>query len=188
MRLMKSASIFSYDRLWRRTMPQRKICLVGDFAVGKTSLFHRFVYNKFSESYLTTVGVLIQRKMVKIDGVPLSLILWDTEGGQDSSSMKTSYLSGATGAIIVCDLTRLKTILHCEGYVEVLRKTQPAIHIMLAGNKRDLVGEDHAHLAVVRQLSRQLQLPATLTSAKSGDGIEDMFFSLGKSLLSPGSS
>lgn len=164
-------------------MLQRKVCLVGDFAVGKTSLFQRFVYNRFSENYLTTVGVLVQRKVVKANDKELTLILWDTEGGKDSSMMKESYLTGATGAVIVCDLTRVGTILHCQGYVDRLRQINPKMHIALAGNKRDLISAEHAHLSVVRQVAKKEQLPVTLTSALKGVGIETMFQKLGESLL-----
>jgi small GTP-binding protein len=165
-------------------MVQRKVCLVGDFAVGKTSLFHRFVYNRFSATYLTTVGVLIQRKVVDVGTKQVTMILWDMEGGKDSTSLKASSLAGAAGAVIVCDLTRVGSILHCQGYAETLRQMQPNIRLMLAGNKRDLIESDsHAHLAVVRQVAKKENLPMTLTSALSGQGIEEMFQAMGESLL-----
>jgi small GTP-binding protein len=165
-------------------MPQRKVCLVGDFSVGKTSLFNRFVYNRFSESYLTTVGVLVQRKVVYLNGEDLTMILWDTEGGKDSSTINVSYISGAAGAIIVCDLTRVGTILHCQGYVESLRRINKNIHLTLAGNKHDLLEPDHKHLAVMRQIAKKEVLPMTLTSAMSGEGVDAMFDTLGAALLS----
>ncbi len=165
-------------------MIQRKVCLIGDFAVGKTSLFHRFVYNRFSETYLTTVGVLIQRKVVEVGSQQVTMILWDMEGGKDSTSLKASSLAGAAGAVIVCDLTRVGSILHCQGYAESLRNMKPDIRLMLAGNKYDLIDSDsHAHLAVVRQVAKKENLPMTLTSAMTGEGIEEMFQSLGESLL-----
>jgi small GTP-binding protein len=165
-------------------MIQRKVCLIGDFAVGKTSLFQRFVYNRFSESYLTTVGVLVQRKALQVRGQDVNLILWDTEGGKDSDTVKESYVAGAAGAVIVCDLTRVGSILHCQGYAEVLRRINPNMQLMLAGNKRDLIETDsHAHLSVVRQVARKEKLPMTLTSALSGAGIEAMFMALATALL-----
>src|SRR5690242_619785 len=128
-------------------MIQRKVCLVGDFSVGKTSLFNRFVYNRFSESYLSTVGVRLQRKMITVADREVSLVLWDTEGGKDISALKPSYLGGATGAVIVCDLTRVSTVLHCEAYAQLIRTHNPQIKLAIAGNKRDLLANDHAHLA-----------------------------------------
>lgn len=164
-------------------MPQRKVCLVGDFAVGKTSLFNRFVYNRFSESYLTTVGVLVQRKVVQINGNELTMILWDTEGGKDSSALNVSYVSGAAGAVIVCDLTRASTILHCQGYITALRRMNQQIRLVLAGNKLDILDPDHKHLTVMRQVAHKEQLALTLTSAMSGEGVDAMFTSLGQSLI-----
>lgn len=167
-------------------MTQRKVCLVGDFAVGKTSLFNRFVYNRFSEGYMSTIGVMVQRKVISIDGHDLALVLWDMQGGQDSSTIKESYLNGASGAIITCDLTRVGTILHCEGYANLLRRVNHNIHLLLAGNKADLVKPGHAHLSVVRQVAKQARLPLIFTSARNGEGVEPLFRVLGEMLLHVG--
>lgn len=164
-------------------MLQRKVCLVGDFAVGKTSLFNRFVYNRFSEAYQSTIGVRVQRKIVNVYGNDLALVLWDTEGGQDSSSLKESYLSGAAGAVVVCDLTRASTILHCEEYTQVLRRRNPHICIALAGNKLDLLPPDHTHIAVAQRIAQLAGAPLTLSSASSGAGVEELFRMLGEELL-----
>lgn len=164
-------------------MLQRKVCLVGDFAVGKTSLFNRFVYNRFSETYQSTIGVRIQRKIVKVSDHELALILWDTEGGQDSKALKESYLKGAAGAVIVCDLTRTATILHCEEYIHLLRRENPALPLAIAGNKLDLVSPDHTHVAVARQVAQLFQAPLTLSSASLGVGVEQLFQSLGERLV-----
>ena len=164
-------------------MIQRKVCLVGDFAVGKTSLFNRFVTNRFSEAYLSTVGVRVQRKQIAVHGEPLALVLWDTEGGRDSRELRTSYTQGTAGAVVVCDLTRLATILHCEEYGAELRRAHPHLPIALAGNKSDLLPADHAHLAVARQVAKALGAPLTITSALNGEGIEALFQSLGEELL-----
>lgn len=164
-------------------MLQRKVCMVGDFAVGKTSLFNRFVYNRFSDSYQSTIGVRVQRKIVDVFSHELALVLWDTEGGQDSSSLKESYLNGAMGAIVVCDLTRASTILHCEEYAQVLRRQNPHICITLAANKFDLVLPEHTHVAVAQQVAQRVGAPLTLSSASSGEGVEKLFQVLGEELF-----
>ncbi len=164
-------------------MVQNKVCLVGDFAVGKTSLFNRFLYNRFSETYQSTVGVRVQRKIVKVRDEELALILWDTEGGHDSKTLKESYLKGAAGAVIVCDLTRTGTILHCEEYIHLLRRENPTLPLTIAGNKLDLVSPDHAHVAVARQVAELVQVPLLLSSANLGIGVEQLFQSLGERLL-----
>ena len=164
-------------------MLQRKVCLVGDFAVGKSSLFNRFVYSRFSDTYLSTVGVRIQRKVIHVHADDLALILWDTEGGRERREIKESYITGAVGAIIACDLTRVGTILHCEEYAQLLRHGDQQMQIVLAGNKVDLVAPDHPHLAVIRRVAQLIGASLTLTSASSGDGVELLFQSLGETLF-----
>ena len=94
----------------------QKICLLGDFSVGKTSLIRRFVENKFSDEYLSTIGVKISRKSVdvKIETKEhrVNLLVWDLEGKTKFKAITPSYLKGASGAIVVGDLTRSDTIYH----------------------------------------------------------------------------
>lgn len=164
-------------------MMQRKVCLVGDFAVGKTSLFNQFVYTRFSDQYLSTVGVRVQRKVVTIEQTDLALILWDTEGGREQATIAASALRGAAGMVVVCDLSRVMTILHTEQYITQLRATNPALPIVLAGNKLDLVGENHAHVAVARRISQAHAVPLFLTSAHHGQQVEQLFAGLAQELL-----
>ncbi len=83
-----------------------KICLLGDYAVGKTSLVRRFVYNMFEDKYLSTIGVKVSRKVVAVprgdDVVELVLMLWDLAGSEEFDSVRASYLRGAAGALVVC--------------------------------------------------------------------------------------
>jgi len=164
-------------------MIQRKVCLVGDFAVGKTSLFSRFVYNRFSESYMTTIGVRLQRKVMLVEGQELTLILWDTEGGQDSTAVKRTYLGGAGGAIVVCDLTRESSIHHWPDYIQLLRQINPTILLTLAANKVDLLAPNHPHRTLVQQIAQEAKLPLVFTSANTGEQVETLFQTLAKELL-----
>ncbi|OAD21521.1 small GTP-binding protein, partial [Candidatus Thiomargarita nelsonii] len=91
-------------------MLQKKICMIGDFCVGKTSLVSRFVRETFSEKYLTTVGVKIDSKLVKlVDGREIKLILWDIAGNNTLTTATISYLRGAAGFLLVVDGTRRPT-------------------------------------------------------------------------------
>ena len=85
---------------------QKKICMVGSFAVGKTSLVARFVRGIFSEKYLTTVGVKIDKRTVAVDDRQVNLLLWDLYGEDDFQKLKLSYLRGASGYFLVVDPTR----------------------------------------------------------------------------------
>src|ERR1700741_4519841 len=93
------------------TVPrQKKICMLGGFSVGKTSLVKRFVESVFSESYLTTVGVKIDKRTVESAGRLVNLILWDLAGEDDISSLRMGYLRGAAGYVLVADGTRPSTL------------------------------------------------------------------------------
>lgn len=154
-------------------MAQRKVCLVGDFAVGKTSLFNRFVFERFEPGYLSTLGVRIQRKAMPSDDP--ALLVWDVEGGRDEQLLKPGYLTGAACIIAVCDLTRPATIDRCAAYVAELRALCPATPLLLAANKLDLVAADHPHIARAHAVAAALHVPLTLTSACDGDGVAALF-------------
>lgn len=89
---------------------QRKVCLLGDFAVGKTSLVRRFVDNRFDDKYLSSIGVKVSRKTLNRSDHTLNLLIWDLVGGNEFSRREIGYLVGAAGALLVCDLTRLETV------------------------------------------------------------------------------
>lgn len=153
-------------------MIQRKVCFVGDFAVGKTSLFNRVVYDRFSHIYHSTVGVRVQRG---VQNTTDALILWDTEGGRETAAIKASYLVGAAGAIVVCDLTRPQTILRSVQYIEQVRRANPAINVVLAANKLDLVAPDHVGMTLAQHIAARLAVPLVCTSASSGDGMTELY-------------
>ncbi|NEN93649.1 MAG: GTP-binding protein, partial [Okeania sp. SIO3H1] len=91
-------------------MISKKICLVGDFGVGKTSLIRKFVDRQFSDQYLSTVGVKISRKKVDLPKIEveknnfLQLLIWDLEGHTKFKAIAPNYLKGASGAIVVADV------------------------------------------------------------------------------------
>ena len=91
-------------------MLQKKVCLLGGFGVGKTSLVRRYVQSIFSDTYLTTVGVKIEKKMVNVGAAEVALILWDIAGEDDITGIRTSYLRGAAGYFLVVDVTRGETL------------------------------------------------------------------------------
>ena len=115
---------------------QKKVCLLGEFAVGKTSLIRRFVEGKFEEKYLSTIGVAVSRKSVQLDDYTVKLLIWDLAGGDDYTN--SSYLLGAAGGIIVCDLTRIDTLNALTIYHRQLRLANPKAQIVLIANKVDL--------------------------------------------------
>ena len=91
-------------------MIQKKICMLGGFSVGKTSLVARFVHSIFSEKYLTTVGVKIDKKVVKVRDEDVNLMLWDIYGEDEFQKIRMSYLKGSSGYLLVVDVTRKSTL------------------------------------------------------------------------------
>jgi small GTP-binding protein len=158
-------------------MTQRKVCLIGSFAAGKTSLVSRYVHSIFSEKYLTTVGVRIERKSVRAASGDLDLILWDLHGEDEFQKVRASYLRGSSGFIVVVDGTRRETfdkalLLHDEA----TRVAGPAPAVF-ALNKADLgesweISDDAEAMLAARGAT------AIRTSAKSGAGVEELFAEL----------
>ena len=78
-------------------MIQKKVCMIGVFGTGKTSLVQQYVHSKFSEKYHSTVGVKIDRKTVDVNGETVSLVLWDIAGKDAEEDVPASYVRGQIG-------------------------------------------------------------------------------------------
>jgi small GTP-binding protein len=160
---------------------QRKVCVLGDFAVGKTSLIRRYVEGIFDESYLTTVGVVVSRKTITYADASLNLLLWDLAGGQDFYN--PSYLGGLAGAFVVCDLTREATLPTLRAYVRVIGQANERAKVILLANKSDLVEMRVTSDEQLNAISQELGSPLIVTSAKTGDQVESAFRTLADSLI-----
>jgi hypothetical protein len=163
-------------------MMKKKVCLLGSFAVGKTSLFEKFVYSMYSDKYLTTVGVKIDKKDLEIDGTGLTLILWDIEGRSDFSRLRSTYLKGMDGYLLVADGTRPSTLdeaLEIRGKVALDYPKAPYVLLL---NKSDLEGE-WAIEAEREEALKKEGLPCLRSSAKTGFNVEEAFGSLARLLL-----
>jgi small GTP-binding protein len=165
----------------------KKVCLVGDVAVGKTSLVRRFVYDLFDGEYLSTIGVKVSRKTQLIpranDIVDVHMMLWDLAGSQRFSGLRASYLRGAAGAVLVCDLTRPKTLDSLSSYVDDLRTISPGSQLVLAANKSDLTAEQRLASEQIEKAAARFGAPFYLTSAKTGDGVPDLFRRMAELLI-----
>jgi len=171
----------------------KKVCLLGDYAVGKTSLVRRFVYNLFDDKYISTIGVKVSRKTLLTRRndqiVELALMLWDLAGSEEFDRVRVSYLRGAEGAILVCDLTRPETLTSLRRYADEMRMINPEARLVLAANKRDLVeshgtaGQGFLDPQQVEAMAVELGAPYYLTSAKVGNEVDAMFRQLGQALV-----
>jgi small GTP-binding protein len=166
-------------------MISKKICLVGDFGVGKTSLIRRFVEQQFSDQYLSTVGVKISRKT--LESVNLQMLIWDLEGHTKFKAIAPTYLQGGSGVVIVADVTRQETVERITDHIKLFLSVNPKGSIVLALNKSDLVEDEKltklTHL-VQLQYSEQV-LSVYQTSAKTGLYVDEIFNKLGESIISP---
>ncbi len=171
-----------------------KVCLLGDFAVGKTSLVNRFVHNAFSEKYLSTIGVRVSRKTVALvsddEVVELTILLWDLAGSEEFNQMRASYLRGAAGALLVCDLTRPETLDGLDSYLRDLQQISPQAKVVVVANKADLLADwegslRQERLAAPAAFAAALGAPYFVTSAKTGEHVEDAFRLLGRMLVTP---
>ena len=161
-------------------MLKKKICIVGSFGVGKTSLVRRFVDSIFDESYLATVGVKIDRKDVRIGPTAVTLVLWDLAGEDDLAQLNVSHLRGSSGYILVvdgCRATTLAKAIDIQGRIAQLLGPLPFVIVV---NKADLRDQWEVKGAMVEERGW-----ATFeTSAKAGSGVEEMFQHLAEKLLS----
>ena len=153
---------------------QKKICLLGTFAVGKSSLTERFVKSLFSERYRTTVGVRIQKRTVELDERSVDLIIWDLAGEDEFLSLRTAYLRGSSGYVLVADGTRRETL---NKVLEMKKRADLAlggVPFVLMVNKMDRRDDWAVTDADLDDLSRK-GWPVFRTSAKTGEGVNDGF-------------
>lgn len=163
-------------------MIKKKICMLGAFSVGKTSLVQRFVKSMFSDKYLTTVGVKIDKKSVTVNEKDVDLLLWDIYGEDEFQKVKTSYLRGASGYFLVIDGTRKKTL---DTAFDLQKRAEDAvgrIPFVLLFNKSDLTDEWEIEDKNLEDLTRD-GFTVMKTSAKTGEMVEEAFLSLAEKML-----
>ncbi len=163
-------------------MMQKKICLLGTFAVGKTSLADRFVESIFSDRYRTTVGVRICKKTVELNQQPINLIIWDLAGEDELVGLRIEYLRGAAGYILVVDGTRRDTLDKAIDLHGRARAMVGEVPFVLVVNKADR-SEDWAIGEAILDEHVKQGWPIVLTSAKSGRGVEEAFTTLARKVI-----
>lgn len=157
----------------------KKVVVLGHFGVGKTSLIRRIVDDSFSDNYEVSIGVHITKKAVKFgSNSSVSLILWDLEGTANLNEIRASYLLGTHAVIYVFDLLRSSTFHNIRQDLEVIAKKLPNTPFSVVGNKVDLISpEELAEILENHEISLDY-----LTSAKTGDKVDELFEHLAKTL------
>jgi len=163
-------------------MIQKKICMLGGFAVGKTSLVARYVSSIFSDKYLSTVGVKIDKKQLNVDGKDVTMMLWDIYGQDDFQTVPPSQLRGMSGYLLVVDGTRRATLETARQLQEKATEAVGPVPFILLLNKLDLAAQweidEPAFFKLVEDGWRVVR-----TSAKTGEGVEQAFELLARAML-----
>jgi small GTP-binding protein len=168
---------------------KKKICLLGSFAVGKTSLIERFVNNRFDEKYLTTIGVMISQKTLTpfqnpedSQFIQYNFLIWDIAGMDEFDTVVKNYYRGAAGALAVADLTRQETVSQLEVICNRFRLVSPAAQLLIIGNKLDILQESDKNITGLKIMASNFSTEFLLTSAKTGEGVEDAFMQLAQTI------
>jgi small GTP-binding protein len=163
-------------------MLQKKICMLGSFSVGKTSLVRRFVESIFSDAYQTSIGVKIEKKVVHSGNEDVTLVLWDIHGEDVYQKIRLSYLRGMSGYLLVVDGTRRQTLDDALALNERVIQEAGKVPAVLVFNKCDLA--EKWEIDSVRE-SELTAAGWTMirTSAKTGDSVEEVFAKLTAAML-----
>ncbi len=160
-------------------MNSKKVILLGKYGVGKTSLIRQFMHKEFSDAYLTTIGVKIEKKIVTTNEGPLAMIIWDIAGESSHRKIPPSYKLGSQGIIYVFDLSRLSTYEALDRELSDLKTLLPNVPISLVGNKKDLLNEKD-----LDTIAAKLPLvDVTFTSARTGENVEKLFHDLALAMV-----
>ena len=161
-----------------------KIITAGEGGVGKTTLLYRYKEGRFLEDTSMTSGVEFSLKTLLIDKYKMDLQIWDF-GGQDRFRyMLPNYVVGALGALFMVDLSRIMTLDNIEEWVNLIRKNNPRLPIILVGTKNDLVEEIQIDDDYAMEFKNKYEIFDFIkTSSKSGENVEKCFEKLARKII-----
>jgi small GTP-binding protein len=184
----------------KTTRIKGKVCLLGDVAVGKTSLIRRFVFDTFEGKYISTIGAKVTKRSIEISypefnqTIDLTLLIWDIVGQHAERLPSTltqyehyvppkNYFRNAKAAIIVCDITREDTFNDMRKWTTHLFELSGKVPLVFTGNKLDLLSETDFPVSKIFELAKENQGEGILTSARSGENVEKMFYTIGDMIV-----
>jgi small GTP-binding protein len=159
-------------------IPVYKVSILGDGAVGKTSLIRRYCEGRFEHSRVMTIGVDFQTKVVQVGERAIKLSIWDVAGQPRFKSMRESFYKGSLAAALVYDLTVDESLMNLDGWYLELKKTAQQARIIVVGNKLDLAPEKT--IAGGQAFARKIGAGFLTTSALNGQGVAQLFEGLAR--------
>ena len=158
-----------------------RITMLGDSAVGKTSLISQFLTQNFDENYLTTIGKdKLEKKVVMEDGNEIKLIIWDTAGQERFHSIATSTIKGSQGIILTFDLTKKSTFNSLETWLNDISENSNEVPVVIFGNKCDLFENYEVENEDAKKFAKDHNLQYFETSAKQNVNVQEGFNSIAK--------
>lgn len=171
---------------------RRKICLLGDGGVGKTSLIRRFVEDVFDDKYVTTLGTKVTMKELNIESLQnkqhlkMTLMIWDIMGQKELKRLLLSFYKGAKGALIVADITRKETLESIKDWIQSLHNCVGKVPVLFLLNKSDLMDQTRIKQDEIMDLAKKHDTSFLFTSAKTGKNVDKAFKRLSEMLLQKG--
>lgn len=172
---------------------KQKICLVGEGGVGKTSLIKRFVFDQFSDGYITTIGTKVTKKELKLnhpktqEELNITMLIWDIMGQRGFRELlQEAYFYGVAGGIAVCDITRKDTLFELEEWINSLYSVEKDVPLIFIGNKCDLIDKAELTFEDVKDFASKYKEGAgvLLSSAKTGVNVNLAFSNLAEKIIS----
>lgn len=167
---------------------RRKVCVMGSYAVGKTSLVQRFVHNRWSNDYVGTLGVRVSQKTLSVASRGelslMTLSLWDIDGRQAFNALYYSYLRGVQAALLVCDLTRAYTLDSLRIHAAAVQQVNPQAPLLVVATKRDLPDQHEIALSEVDRLALGLKAPCHFVDCTVAEEVDAAFRHVARLLAS----
>jgi small GTP-binding protein len=168
----------------KKTLPNLKfkILIIGDSAVGKTSLLLKYVDNLFSETHMATIGVEYKEKIIKTPKYNVILNLWDTAGQERFKSITKNFFNNTNGIVFVYDITNRETF---DGVKNWIKDAEPygKFESVICGNKNDLENNRQVPIGTLKEYGLKKKMEIFETSAKTGDGVNEAFEKLVELIL-----
>lgn len=168
----------------------KKICVLGEPFVGKSSLIQRYVLNEYTDVYKPTIGSQVLKKTITLDFQPerpqqvnLTFLIFDLIGHTEFMKLLKAYFMGAEGAFIVSDLTRDQTIMNMMEWHDSFKEVVGDVPIIYLGNKTDIAQDHNENKELLQEIARDRDQTCIFTSAKTGDYVEETFRMLGARMI-----